>query len=166
MSTMISTPDATLPHVGTALIPNEHDIQLAAESSLALGPLAAATGDLTLTIRGEGGTTGEMRIPASAVRLLFEALSQMACGKGVSLLPLDAELRTQEAADLLNVSRPYLVGLLEKGEMPFRLVGNQRRVGLRDLMDYKARSDIDRRAALDELAHLGQEIGIGYGHDA
>lgn len=166
MSTTISPPGRPLPHIGTALIPNAHDIELAAESSLALSPLAAATGDLTLTISGEEGTTSKMRIPASAVRLLFAALSQMACGNGVSLLPLDTELRTQEAADLLNVSRPYLVGLLEKGEMPFRLVGNQRRVRLGDLMEYKTRSDIDRRAALDELAQLGQEIGIGYGHDA
>ena len=166
MSTTISPSGGPLPHAGTALIPDAHDIELAAKSSLALRSLAAATGDLTLTISGEGATTGEMRIPASAVRLLFAALSHMACGNGVSLLPLDTELRTQEAADLLNVSRPYLVGLLEKGAMPFRMVGNQRRVGLGDLMDYKARTDIDRRAALDELAQLGQEMGIGYGHDA
>ena len=103
-----------------------------------------------------------MRIPASALRILVSALSEMASGNGVSLLPLNAELTTQQAADILNVSRPYLVGLLEKGEMPFRLVGNQRRVRLQEVMAYKARSDIDRRAALDELAQLGQEIGIGY----
>ena len=86
----------------------------------------------------------------------------MACGNGVSLLPLNAELTTQEAANLLNVSRPYLVGLLEKGEMPFRKVGNQRRVRLQEVIDYKGRSDVDRRTALDELAKLGQEIGVGY----
>ena len=151
---------------GTALVPDPHEVELAARSQQALLPLADATGDLTLTITGAAGTTGEISVPASAVRLLFAALSQMASGRGVSLLPLDAELRTQEAANLLNVSRPYLVGLLENGEMPFRLVGNQRRVKLRDLLAYKARSDIDRRAALNELAQLGQEIGVGYGHDA
>ena len=162
MSIMIPLSASSLPNGPTALIPDAHEVELAARLQNALRPLSEATGDLTLTVTGDSGTTGEMKVPASAVRLLFAALSQMACGQGISLLPLDAELRTQEAADLLNVSRPYLVGLLERGEMPFRLVGNQRRVRLRDVMSYKARSDIDRRAALDELARLGQEMGVGY----
>ena len=162
MSIMIPTSASSLPHGGTALIPNAHEVELAVQLQSALRPMSEATGDLTLIVTGDEGTTGELRIPASAVRLLFAALSQMACGQGISLLPLDAELRTQEAADLLNVSRPYLVGLLERREMPFRLVGNQRRVRLQDLMAYKAHLDIDRRAALNELAQLGQEMGIGY----
>jgi excisionase family DNA binding protein len=137
-------------------------MQLAAEFRQTLGALAQATDDTTITVTGEEGTTSEIRIPAAALRILFAALSEMASGNGVSLLPLNAELTTQQAADLLNVSRPYLVGLLEKGEMPFRFVGNQRRVRLQEVVTYKARSDVDRRAALDELARLGQEIGIGY----
>jgi excisionase family DNA binding protein len=162
MSTTTPTTDSGLPQIGTALIPSAHDMELAVESSRTLGTMTHATGDLTLTVTGEGGLTGQIRIPASALRLLFAALSEMACGNGVSLLPLNAELTTQQAADILNVSRPYLVGLLEKGEMPFRLVGNQRRVRLREVVTYKARTDIDRRAALNELAQLGQEAGIGY----
>ncbi len=66
------------------------------------------------------------------------------------------------AAELPNVSRPYLVGLSEKGEMPFRSVGNQPLVRLQEVMAYKAHSDADRSTALDELARLGQEVGIGY----
>jgi excisionase family DNA binding protein len=162
MSTTIPTSELALPHVGAALIPNAHDIELAAESSRKLGDLAQNTGDLLLTVTGEGGLTSEFRIPASALRLLFAALSEMACGNPVSLLPLNEELTTQQAADILNVSRPYLVGLLEKGEMPFRMVGVQRRVLLREVIAYKTRTDIDRRAAMAELAQLGQTIGIGY----
>jgi excisionase family DNA binding protein len=154
--------EAAVPHSVAALTPSPREVELATESSRSLGALARLTGDVKLTVTGEGGLTGEARIPASILRLLFAALSEMSSGNGVSLLPLNAELTTQQAADLLNVSRPYLVGLLEKGEMPFRLVGNQRRVRLQEVMAYKARTDIDRRAALDELARLGQEIGIGY----
>lgn len=162
MSTMSQTHDTALANARTTMIPSEHDRQLAADLSHTLGALAQTEGDFTVTIAGEGGVTTELRIPSLALRLLFAALSEMACGNGVSLLPLNAELTTQEAADVLNVSRPYLVGLLEKGEMPFRMVGNQRRVRLQEVVAYKARTDIDRRAALNELARLGQEAGVGY----
>ena len=148
--------------LGTTMIPNAHDMQLAAESRLTLGALAQASGDVTFTVAGEGGVMTQIHIPSSAMQLLFAALSEMACGNAVSLLPMNAELTTQQAADILNVSRPYLVGLLEKGDMPFRKVGVQRRVLLRDVVAYKTRTDIDRHAALDELAQLGQEIGVGY----
>jgi excisionase family DNA binding protein len=157
-----SAPGATPPPTGTALIPTAHDVQLAAAARPMLDALAQATDDLTLTVTGEAGTIGQIRIPASALRFLFAALSEIASGKGVSLLPLDQEVTTQQAADILNVSRPYLVGLLEKGNIPFRKVGNQRRVPLQDVLAYKARTDVGRRAALSELARLGQEMGLGY----
>jgi excisionase family DNA binding protein len=162
MRTRVPASDTRYPPIGTAMIPTAHDMQLAAKSRLTLGSLARTSDDVTFTVAGEGGVTTELRIPSSAVQLLFAALSEMASGNAVSLLPLQAELTTQQAADSLNVSRPYVVGLLEKGEMPFRLVGNQRRVRLQDIMAYKARTDIDRRAALNELARLGQEVGVGY----
>jgi excisionase family DNA binding protein len=162
MPTMTPTSDAVFPPLGTAMIPNAHDIQLASESRLTLGALARTGGDFTFTVAGDGGVTTPIRIPSSVVQLLFAALSEIACGNAVSLLPMNAELTTQQAADILNVSRPYLVGLLEKGDMPFRKVGVQRRVLLRDVVAYKTRTDIDRRAALNDLARLGQELGVGY----
>ncbi len=137
-------------------------MQLAAESRLRLVALTQTSGDFTFTVAGQDGVTTPLRIPLSAMRLLFAALSEMACGNAVSLLPLNAELTTQQAADILNVSRPFLVGLLEKGDIAYRKVGVQRRVLLREVIAYKTRTDIDRRAALDELAQLGQEMGVGY----
>lgn len=154
--------DLTAARAGAALTPSPHDIEVAAASTRMLGPLSEAKGDLQLTVTGEDGVTGQLCVPASALHLLFAALAEMACGNPVTLLPLNTELTTQQAADILNVSRPYLVGLLERGDMPFRKVGVQRRVQVRDVMTYKVRSDIDRRTALTELAQLGQEVGIGY----
>jgi excisionase family DNA binding protein len=78
----------------------------------------------------------------------------------VQIIPKDAELTTQQAADLLNVSRPYLISLLESGQIPYRKVGRHRRITFEALMDYKRHDDLKRRAAADDLAQLSQELGI------
>ena len=104
--------------------------------------------------------TETIELPAPAVRLLIDILEQMARGNTVTLIPVHAELTTQEAADLLNVSRPYLIGLLEAGDIKYRKVGTHRRIRFETLMAYKKKITAEREAVLDELAAYGQEIGL------
>jgi excisionase family DNA binding protein len=161
--TIVPRPDSTVPlHALAVIVPNKHDSDLARESSRALGSITEAAGDARITVKNSSGTERTVEIPAPALRLVISVLAEMARGNAVSLIPMNAEVTTQEAADILNVSRPYLVGLLENGAIPFRKVGVQRRVQFRDVMDYKARSHADRHAALDALARQTQELRLGY----
>lgn len=114
----------------------------------------------TIRVAGEHGSADPLILPREAVSLLAFILAQAAEGRGVTVVPSHAELTTQEAADMLNVSRPYLIKLLEEGTIPFRLVGKHRRVTYEDLQEYKRRDDAKRRTAADDLAALGQELGI------
>ena len=107
-------------------------------------------------------TDEEIELPASAVRLLVELLSAMAEGQSVTLMPVHAELTTQQAADLLGVSRPFLVKQLENNVIPYRKVGTHRRILFSDLMAYKHDIDSKRRESLDELAAQAQELEMGY----
>ena len=99
-------------------------------------------------------------LPRATVTLFAHILAQLAEGRGVSIVPSQAELTTQQAADLLNVSRPFLIGLLDKGRIPHRKVGRHRRITLSDLMEYKRLDDAERRKAADELSELSQELGL------
>ena len=86
----------------------------------------------------------------------------MARGDAVSLIPIHKELTTQEAANILNVSRPYLVKLMEAGEIPFHKNGVRRRVFFKDLMEYKQKRDQASMLLLDELTAEAQEFEMGY----
>lgn len=101
-----------------------------------------------------------LRIPAPAVKMLVRILEEMVLGNAVTLTPIHAELTTQEAADMLNISRPSLIQLLDDGKIEYRKVGTHRRIRFEAVMSYKRAADAERRAALAKLAAYDQEIRI------
>ena len=138
--------------------PSDDDRALAAESIRRLASLMQRAYTLTLHVQADEGPGEQLVLPAVAIQLLKTILAETAQGNAVTACSVHAELTTQEAANLLNVSRPHLIGLLDKGEIPHHKVGTHRRVMLRDLLEYKHRVDARRDAALTELAALGQEL--------
>lgn len=103
-----------------------------------------------------------VEVPESAFRLFLEILNQMAQGNAVTLVPTHHELTTQQAANLLRVSRPYFVKLLETGAIPHHRVGSRRRVKFEHLMGYMEKVKGESRAALAQLAAQAQKLGMGY----
>jgi excisionase family DNA binding protein len=143
--------------------PTAADTRMAQESSRLLAKmLGARKKRLRLRIQPDDATGEAISIPPAAVRLLGGILNEMAKGNAVTLLPLHAELTTQQAADLLSVSRPFLIEQLDKGILPFRKVGTHRRILLQDVMAHKQAMDRGRLKALEELSALDQELRLGY----
>ena len=142
------------------IVPNPADANLARVSSRLLatrlghGP--------TARLRVIDGDDEVIEVPVAALRMLVDILANMAEGNAVSIVPIHAELTTQEAADFLGVSRPYLVGVLERGELPHHKVGTHRRIYFRDLLAYRTQRMGQSQAALDALAAQAQKLGLGY----
>ncbi len=141
--------------------PSKADAVLAKVSGEKLAAHLGRRVKLRLEVK-TGTTSEELILPASALRLLVRALAEMGEGNAVALTPVRAELTSQQAADLLNVSRPHLVKLLDEGAIPSRKVGTHRRVLLKDLLAYKREFEARRHAALDELQALSQDLKMGY----
>lgn len=128
-----------------------------------LGERKAKAAPRTIVVTPEGPATGlaqSVRVPVEAFELFLEILGQMANGNAVTIVPVHAELTTQEAADILNVSRPFLIKLIEEGKLPFRLVGTHRRIKMADLMAHKETDLAERKAAVDDLAAEAQKLGL------
>lgn len=100
-----------------------------------------------------------IEVPVSALKLFAEILSQMALGRAVQITPHTAELTTQQAADFLNVSRPFLIKQLESGVLPFHKVGSHRRIKFQDVVSYGERMRADQRAAIDEMLSSSSDNG-------
>ena len=111
-----------------------------------------------IEIIGEIGDDGPLIVPTPALEMFAFVLAAMANGQGVQLMPLNAMLTTQQAADMMNVSRPYLIGLLERGEIEYKLVGRHRRIQFNDLVEYIRRDDLKRKQAADELTRMDEEL--------
>lgn len=148
----------------TPLIPpSAIDISLAENASRLLARYAQPSGKSAVKIQFlDNGKSGEIALPTTAVRLLLNILNDMAKGNPVQVIPVNAEFTTQQAADFLNVSRPFFVGLLEKGELKYKKVGTHRRVCFKDLLAYKKKIEREQDEALKELAADAQELDMGY----
>ena len=143
--------------------PNARESEIARESSRKLSPFSRKSLRMTIPKPGTGGREEiDVELPAQAVAALVMILTEMAEGNSVTLIPIHAELTTQEAADLLNVSRPYLIKLIEEKKLPCRKVHTHRRIAVTDLLEFKRRSDAARQQALQDLADDAQENGMGY----
>ena len=139
------------------VVPSAGDAELARESSRLLGVLPTQKEAVDLVLRGVA-----VKVPSLAIRVLLRVLKNVGEGHAVTVVALDQELSTQEAAMLLNVSRPFLVKLLDAKAIPSRKVGTHRRVLAGDVLAYKRRSEGERRSALDQLTAQAQELGMGY----
>lgn len=143
-------------------LPSSQEVEQARDSSRTLAKYLP-NGRIRLKVMSEDkGEGDDLILPSYAMELIQNVLTEMAKGNAITVLPIHAELSTQEVANLLNVSRPYVVSLLEKGEIPFHKVGSHRRVLAKDVIAYKEKTETERLQALDELTELSQELGMGY----
>ena len=141
------------------IVPSENDTEKAKEFSRILAREFAPKTRVTIQREDDGEA---IEIPRPVFNVLMKVLAIMSEGKAFSLIPMDKELTTQQAADILNVSRPYLNKILDLGEIPHRKVGRNRRIKFSDLLEYKEQQEHKSRGALQELADEAQELDLGY----
>lgn len=141
------------------VVPSEAEARMAHELARKVAARLGEGATLRLQVEDEHGSDAEP-LPPVAARLMLDLLEQLARGNAVMLNAIAAELTTQQAADLLNISRPSLIQLLDDGKLPYRRIGTHRRIPLEDVLAYKAEAYAKRRTALDEMSALHQELGL------
>ncbi len=152
-------------------VPSEDEMRLAEISSKTLQDIlrfhdagkedkSVRKATLHVSIERGNGKEANVALPEAAFSILLSVLKELGHGKGVAVVATDTEVTTQQAADFLNVSRPYFVKLLEQGKIPYRTVGPRRRVLVADLLSYKVREEAERHQGLDELVAESQKLGM------
>ena len=150
-------------HLPKTIPPLEKEVEAAVQGQRELASLLSTKFETQrIDIFDKEDKPHSLVLPTSALRLLVDILGELAIGNAVKVVPVHAELTSQEAADLLNVSRPHLVKMLEEGAIPFTKTGRHRRVRFSDLMAFKQRRDEESQEAMDELVRQTRELGLGY----
>ena len=139
-------------------LPDQIEVQGAEQLLTVLASQANEEGAVELELTDAAGQRTPITLAPALSASLLEVLRLVADGRGFTLVPLEAELTTKQAADHLNVSRPFLIKLLEEGRIPHHKVGRHRRVRAEDLFAYRARRDAERGRALEELARLDADL--------
>ena len=147
----------------TIALPTRADMEAAIAGQRALASFVSTESEVQeIQVMDANDQPHPVVLPTSAIRLLLDILAELGAGNAVKVIPIHAELTTQEAADLLNVSRPHIVKLIENGGLKGHKTGKHRRVLFADLMAYRQRRLAESDAALDELAQQAQELDLGY----
>jgi len=143
------------------IAPTLRDALLAADAVDRLSGYLDRSDDVQIQL-GTDGDVKSLIMPQVVVRLLSQILRETASGHAVSVVPVDSEMTTSEAAEFLNVSRPYVIGLLEQGKIPFHKVGSHRRIRLEDVAEYKKRQLATSYAAMAELQAQAEDLNLEY----
>ncbi len=142
--------------------PPPKDAKLARDSSQKLASLAGTKSPLEIRVALDDRRPQKILLPHVAVRLLVQLLDEMSNGHAVTLLPHDARLTTQEAAQLLGVSRPFIIKEIKNKKIPFQKVGTHRRILFKHLVAYRQKCMETHDRATNELVREAQELGLGY----
>lgn len=145
--------------VEDAIVPTVEDMQAARETVRLLAPFGD-TRNVRLCVDGVDPIES-IALPSSIFSQIIELLAKLGNGDAVTIVPVQAELTTTQAAELLGVSRPFLIKILERGELPFHMVGTHRKLNARDVTNYKMKRMERRRETLKAIAALDDELGIG-----
>jgi excisionase family DNA binding protein len=147
--------------VADPIVPTATDTAFAGEAARLLAPsLAAANGTVRLRVEGPNAPNESVVVPTAAFALLVQVLKEMAKGNAVGVIDHRVEVTTGEMARLLNVSAPYAIKMLDEGKIPSRRVGTHRRARLVDVLAYRAEQYQSRKAILDHMATIDQELGL------